>query len=66
MKIVLGFPEIYHSTVLIIEKIRLKNILTDFSSLDLTPSHPEKKDIIGDAYEFLIANFASDVDKKAS
>ena len=44
---------------------RLKNLLIDFSELDLTPSHLEKKDIIGDAYEFLIGNFASDAGKKA-
>ena len=47
------------------KNVRLKNLLTDFSGLDLTPSHLEKKDIIGDAYEFLIANFASDAGKKA-
>ena len=29
------------------------------------PSHLESRDIIGDAYEFLIANFASDAGKKA-
>lgn len=44
---------------------RLKNLLQDFVKLDLTPSHLEGKDIIGDAYEFLIANFASDAGKKA-
>jgi type I restriction enzyme M protein len=44
---------------------RLKNLLIDFSNLDLTPSHLESGDIIGDAYEFLIANFASDAGKKA-
>ncbi|MBI9061826.1 MAG: type I restriction-modification system subunit M [Marinilabiliaceae bacterium] len=44
---------------------RLKNLLIDFSELDLTPSHLSRKDIIGDAYEFLIANFASDAGKKA-
>lgn len=44
---------------------RLKNLLKDFVKLDLTPSHLEDKDIIGDAYEFLIANFASDAGKKA-
>jgi type I restriction enzyme M protein len=44
---------------------RLKNLLIDFSELDLTPSHLESKDIIGDAYEYLIANFASDAGKKA-
>lgn len=44
---------------------RLKNLLQDFNSLDLNPSHLEAKDIIGDAYEYLIANFASDAGKKA-
>lgn len=44
---------------------RLKNLLQDFIKLDLTPSHLEDKDIIGDAYEFLISNFASDAGKKA-
>lgn len=47
------------------KNIRLKNLLIDFSELDLTPSHLESKDIIGDAYEYLIANFASDAGKKA-
>jgi type I restriction enzyme M protein len=46
---------------------RLKNLLIDFSDqrLDLRPTHLEGRDIIGDAYEFLIANFASDAGKKA-
>ena len=44
---------------------RLKNLLIDFSDLDLSPSHLENNDIIGDAYEFLISNFASDAGKKA-
>lgn len=44
---------------------RLKNLLIDFSELDLIPSHLESNDIIGDAYEFLISNFASDAGKKA-
>ena len=46
---------------------RLKNLIIDFSddSLDLRPSVLEGNDIIGDAYEFLIANFASDAGKKA-
>ena len=44
---------------------RLKNLLIDFSELDLTPSHLENTDIIGDAYEFLISNFASNAGKKA-
>ncbi len=44
---------------------RLKNLLIDFSKMDLTPSHLERNDIIGDSYEFLIANFASEAGKKA-
>ncbi len=44
---------------------RLKNLLIDFSSMDLTPSHLENNDIIGDVYEFLISNFASEAGKKA-
>lgn len=44
---------------------RLKNLLIDFSELDLSPSHLQNNDIIGDAYEFLISNFASDAGKKA-
>jgi type I restriction enzyme M protein len=44
---------------------RLKNVLTDFSVLDLRPSNLEGNDVIGDSYEYLIANFASDAGKKA-
>lgn len=44
---------------------RLKNLLIDFSALDLTPEHLESNDVIGDAYEYLISNFASDAGKKA-
>jgi len=44
---------------------RLKNLLVDFSVLNLQPSHLEGSDIIGDAYEYLIARFASDAGKKA-
>lgn len=44
---------------------RLKNLLFDFSELDLTPNNMDGNDIIGDAYEFLIAKFASDAGKKA-
>jgi type I restriction enzyme M protein len=44
---------------------RLKNLLVDFSTLDLQPSHLEGNDVIGDAYEFLISRFASDAGKKA-
>jgi len=46
---------------------RLKNLLIDFSDekLDLRPSVLGEGDVIGDAYEFLISNFASDAGKKA-
>jgi len=44
---------------------RLRTLLTDFSDMDLAPSHLERNDIIGDAYEFLISNFASEAGKKA-
>ncbi len=46
---------------------RLKNLLIDFNNekLDLRPSHLGGVDIIGGAYEYLIANFASDAGKKA-
>lgn len=42
----------------------LKNLLNDFSELDLRPSKLDSNDIIGDAYEYMIANFASDAGKK--
>ncbi len=42
----------------------LKNVLVDFQTLDLRPSMLESNDIIGDAYEYMIANFASDAGKK--
>lgn len=44
---------------------RLRNLLIDFSELDLSPSHLEHNDVIGDAYEYLIGYFASDAGKKA-
>ncbi len=44
---------------------RLKHLLTDFSALDLRPSNLAGNDVIGDAYEYLISNFASDAGKKA-
>ncbi len=47
------------------KNLRLRNLLRDFNGLDLTPSHLEGNDVIGDAYEFLIGNFASDAGKKA-
>lgn len=44
---------------------RLKNLLEDFKDLDLQPSHSGGRDIIGDAYEYLIAQFAAGAGKKA-
>src|SRR5260221_5846363 len=46
---------------------RLKNLLNDFASpkLNLRPSRIGGLDIIGNAYEYLIARFASDAGKKA-
>ncbi|MBH1958870.1 MAG: type I restriction-modification system subunit M [Flavobacteriia bacterium] len=44
---------------------RLRNLLNDFVQLNLSSSHLENNDVIGGAYEFLIANFASDSGKKA-
>ena len=44
---------------------RLKNLLTDFNKLDVRPSALDGQDVLGDTYEFLIANFASDAGKKA-
>lgn len=43
----------------------LKNLLVDFASLDLQPSHLEGNDIIGDSYEYLISLFAGEAGKKA-
>ncbi len=42
----------------------LRNLLEDFHSLDLRPGQLGSADIIGDAYEYMIANFASDAGKK--
>ncbi|ABK89596.1 type I restriction-modification system subunit M [Francisella tularensis subsp. novicida] len=44
----------------------LKNLLKDFNNpkLDLSPSKLDGNDVIGDSYEYLIANFASDSGKK--
>lgn len=44
---------------------RLKNLLEDFGQLDLRPSHLEHRDVIGDAYEYLIGKFAAGGGKKA-
>lgn len=42
----------------------LRNLLEDFSGVDLRPGQLGSADIIGDAYEYMIANFASDAGKK--
>lgn len=44
----------------------LKHLIEDFAAdeLNLRPSMLDGNDVIGDAYEFLIANFASDAGKK--
>ena len=42
----------------------LKNLLEDFRELNLSPDQLDNADIIGDAYEYMIANFASDAGKK--
>ena len=42
----------------------LRNLLEDFHDLDLRPSQLGSVDIIGDAYEYIISNFASDSGKK--
>lgn len=44
---------------------RLKNLIEDFKNVDLSPSHLESADVIGDVYEYLIERFASDAGKKA-
>ena len=44
---------------------RLLNLLSVFEGLDLRPSNLESNDNLGDAYEYLISNFASDAGKKA-
>ena len=45
---------------------RLKHLLEDFNDprLDLRPSKVGHRDVIGDVYEYLIGNFASDAGKK--
>ncbi len=42
----------------------LKHLLEDFKDLDLKPSSIGIADVIGDAYEYMIAKFASDAGKK--
>ena len=44
---------------------RLKMLLEDFVQLDLQPSHLERRDVIGDVYEYLIGKFAAGAGKKA-
>src|SRR5439155_6203727 len=45
---------------------RLKHLLEDFADprLDLRPSKVGQRDVIGDVYEYLIGNFASNAGKK--
>lgn len=42
----------------------LKDLLEDFKDLDLRPSRLIGDDVIGNAYEYMIGNFASDAGKK--
>jgi len=42
----------------------LRNVLEDFKKLDLRPSMLEDEDIIGNAYQYMIEQFASDAGKK--
>ena len=42
----------------------LRNLLEDFHGLNLRPSQLDSADIIGDSYEYMIANFASNAGKK--
>lgn len=42
----------------------LRTLLQDFNQLDLRPSQLADNDIIGDAYQYMIAKFASDAGKK--
>ncbi|MBU2997556.1 type I restriction-modification system subunit M [Cellulophaga baltica] len=44
---------------------RLQHLLNDFKELDLRPSNLDNNDVIGDAYEYLIGNFAAGAGKKA-
>lgn len=45
---------------------KLAHLLEDFADprLDLRPAHLASRDVLGDAYEFLVKNFASDAGKK--
>jgi len=42
----------------------LRNVLEDFNELDLRPSQLEDEDIIGNSYQYMIEQFASDAGKK--
>ncbi|RJQ84281.1 MAG: type I restriction-modification system subunit M [Desulfobacteraceae bacterium] len=44
---------------------RLKNLLEDLESLDLSPESVGHMDVIGDVYEYLIEKFAATAGKKA-
>lgn len=44
---------------------RLKNLLEDFAGLDLRPENVNDTDVIGNAYAYLIGQFAADAGKKA-
>ena len=46
---------------------RLKQLLDDFNHprLDLTPSHHQRRDVIGNVYMYLIEKFAANAGKKA-
>lgn len=43
---------------------RLKHLLEDFTGLDMRPSRIGHRDVIGDAYMYLISRFAADAGKK--
>ncbi|MEL6612841.1 MAG: type I restriction-modification system subunit M, partial [Bacteroidota bacterium] len=49
-----------------VRSAKLQHLLEDFADprLDLRPSHLESQDVLGDAYEYLVSNFASDSGKK--
>src|SRR5690625_4986250 len=42
----------------------LRNVLEDFNELNLRPSQLEDEDIIGNSYQYMIEQFASDAGKK--
>ena len=43
----------------------LRHLLEDFQAIDLTPEHMQSADVIGNAYEYLIKQFASSSGKAA-